>query len=334
MAFSPINQAGYDIKNTKSMQDFQRDDAEFALKQQLIQAQIAKSKEFDLDKMGEAVLVKAAIGIPLSPQEIAVGQAYDAKRQSMQFNPVTGMGYTNKKAFEALGGQDAPAGGQAPKAPAPAPSAFPIQPGEDPLQNELKNNPKLRQDALEKYNKAKPGISTLNTALDDYVGAYKSADKMDLVNSVAGRPSTVSTAWSNAALLAKGDELFNLGVLNGPDLEIMRKALADPTTILGASAGNKTVEEQAALVKKLLADKLTNLAMSAGINSSKPPALPPAIDPSQEGSIAPALDGIASRPVTKQDIKKGSFNQKKSGATDQEIMEYWKMKAQKNGVKP
>jgi hypothetical protein len=54
----------------------------------------------------------------------------------------------------------------------------------------------------------------------------------------------MNTAYNNVALLAKGEELYNLGVLNGPDLEIIRRTLADPSTIKGTLMSQKELTGQ------------------------------------------------------------------------------------------
>lgn len=100
----------------KTKADYDQTNQVFQLQKAQAQAAIDKANKFDLDDAGEQVLYKAAQGLPLTPQEQAIGQAYDAKRQTTQWNPVTGNMYTNKASFAGLGGNSAPAGNAAPMA--------------------------------------------------------------------------------------------------------------------------------------------------------------------------------------------------------------------------
>jgi len=67
---------------------------EDALKAQLAQAQIAtalnKSQYLDVRKLGEQSLYKAAMGLPLTPEETAAAKLADAKSGGVMFDPATG----------------------------------------------------------------------------------------------------------------------------------------------------------------------------------------------------------------------------------------------------
>lgn len=88
----------------RTVGDFQRAEEEFQLKKQALQQQLQKKQELDLDALGEQVLIKAASGGQLSPQEEAIGRAYDAKRMGIAFNPATGAQIATKTAFGNLTG--------------------------------------------------------------------------------------------------------------------------------------------------------------------------------------------------------------------------------------
>jgi hypothetical protein len=72
----------------------------------------------------------------------------------------------------------------------------------------------------------------------------------------AGIPTPLATAWTNAALLAKGEALFNLGVLNGPDLQIIQRALSDPSTVRGFFTSDAVAERQIAQIENLIRQRL------------------------------------------------------------------------------
>jgi hypothetical protein len=118
--------------------------------------------------------------------------------------------------------------------------------------------------ALDKTAKAKMDTiiteaSTLSNALDDYVAAVENAGAGERIQSVAGISTPSNTAYNNAALLAKGEQLYNLGVLNGPDLVILQKTLADPSTFKGQVAGPEAAKAAADSVRRLIQDRV-NLA--------------------------------------------------------------------------
>jgi hypothetical protein len=79
----------------------------------------------------------------------------------------------------------------------------------------------------------------------------------------------MNTAYNNVALLAKGEELYNLGVLNGPDLDIIRRTLADPSTFKGVTSSVKELNGQIDMVEKIL-----NKAMEAARKQYGPKPLP------------------------------------------------------------
>jgi hypothetical protein len=48
----------------------------------------------------------------------------------------------------------------------------------------------------------------------------------------------LNSAWTNAAIMSKAEALFHLGVLNGPDLEVIQGTLPNPSTAAGAVASD------------------------------------------------------------------------------------------------
>lgn len=85
------------FSNQKTFADYQRAQEEFDLRkaesarqQQLVDAQLNKTKEIDIDKLGEMAFIKASQGVELTPTETAALNYIDSKQQTMMFNPVTG----------------------------------------------------------------------------------------------------------------------------------------------------------------------------------------------------------------------------------------------------
>jgi hypothetical protein len=107
--------------------------------------------------------------------------------------------------------------------------------------------------------------SGILTALDDFKKAREGAGRGERLRSSAGLPTALNSAYNNAALLAKGEALYNLGVLNGPDLSIIRRTIADPGTISGGIFTDQaTVNAQVDQVKKLLNDRLATARQQYG----------------------------------------------------------------------
>ncbi len=318
MTFNALNVAGYDPKNTKSAKDFQREDSEFALKQQLVAAQIAKAQEFDLDKMGEQVLVKAASGVPLSPQEIAVGQAYDAKRQSIGYNPVTGLSQMNKRAFETLGGAGdsvAPVASNPPPLP-PAFSSAPQDEFDAKFQEQLQaaaGNPKLQQTIKDEYAKNKIKYN------EDQAKSAGFSDRMSQANPQIKENQAAGTSYGQAAL---------------SNVPFFGNAMVSPEY-------QKLDQAQRNFINAQLRRE-SGAAISPGeFDNAKKQYFPqpgdsPDVLAQKEQNRNTALQGMqraggaAYTPAAapeKDTVKKGVFALKKAGFSEQEIMQYYKTKA-------
>ena len=57
--------------------------------------------------------------------------------------------------------------------------------------------------------------------------------------------------------MAKGQELFDLGVLAGEDLALIRKAFPDPSTVLGQLTPDKEVRDAVDRVINIIQDKIS-----------------------------------------------------------------------------
>lgn len=123
--------------------------------------------------------------------------------------------------------------------------------------------PKLSPEA-EKLNVARREAVTIVSALADFQKEFQKAGTRDSVKSIAGATTPLNTSYNVAALLAKGEELFNLGVLNGPDLDIIRRTLPDPSTFRGAAAEKADAEAAVGKVIDLLQTRLAMREKLAG----------------------------------------------------------------------
>jgi hypothetical protein len=129
---------------------------------------------------------------------------------------------------------------------------------------------------LTKLRAFETGAATLKSALDDFAKTSRNASAGEWTATVAGQPTDLSAAWTNAALMAKGTALYELGVLSGPDMTVLRGALADPSTFRGAIASNATIDKQVARIKSLLDTRLDQARRSYGGGMSTSGAAPPA----------------------------------------------------------
>lgn len=195
------------------------------------------------------------------------------------------------------GGQPAgaaPSAGPAPAPGSPAPSLS-MQPMAPP--------------AADKTAKAKMDViiteaSTLSNALDDYVDAVAKAGPGERALSVAGVSTPSNTAYNNAALLAKGEQLYNLGVLNGPDLAILQKTLADPSTFKGQAAGPEAAKAAADSVRRLIQDRVNLMRKQQGLAPLDIQKQGKSVRGKSDASTSNTFTGMPSADLARVDISK------------------------------
>jgi hypothetical protein len=129
------------------------------------------------------------------------------------------------------GGAPMPSAGGPTGVPPPAAPAVtvPANPGSIPLTGV---RPTGQPSATEMANlrSARVEFDKINGAAEDFKNEWKNASPAERARTLSGAPTPLAAAYYNFALLAKGDVLYKLGVLNGPDLTIIQKSLADPST--------------------------------------------------------------------------------------------------------
>lgn len=169
--------------------------------------------------------------------------------------------------FAQPGAQPAPASG------APAPQAAPPSSGAVPPATQLPGmtvtpiaparalNPQEKQ----KLDQSVANAAQISLALDDFSNSFRNAGFGERARSALGFNTGLNTAFNGAALLAKGEELFNLGVLNGPDLDIIRRTLPDPSTMRGAGTSPEQAERAANAVRQMLQDRLSAFMRQKGM---------------------------------------------------------------------
>jgi hypothetical protein len=135
---------------------------------------------------------------------------------------------------------------------------------------------------------ARADAETIIGALEKFRSAAGEAGIGERGKSLIGMTTKANTAYNVAALLAKGEALFNLGVLNGPDLEVIRRTLPDPSTFKGASADKAAIDEAVGQVSDLLKARLAAKEKQIGMGQPKSadgPAGAPKVGDEQDGYL-------------------------------------------------
>lgn len=88
-------------------------------------------------------------------------------------------------------------------------------------------NPNYLKNA-EKLQEAKTSREKLNSTLDMYLSTLKKYSNVDRHNPFAN--SALQTAWQEATWPLRGESMMNTGVLNPGEIEMLNKALTNPTS--------------------------------------------------------------------------------------------------------
>lgn len=92
------------------------------------------------------------------------------------------------------------------------------------------------------------GVESLNGAIGEYLKELEGWGASDTLR--PDRRAAMGTKYNNMMLQAK--EAYNLGVLNGPDYDILQSVVKDPTTVSGAFVSNKALANQAKELSRMM----------------------------------------------------------------------------------
>jgi len=92
------------------------------------------------------------------------------------------------------------------------------------------------------------GVNNLSNAIAEYRAQLKDYGKLDSLRPDAR--ATMGTKYNNMMLQAK--EAYNLGVLNGPDLEILTSVITDPRSLKGAVTSKEALDKQASELDRIM----------------------------------------------------------------------------------
>lgn len=103
------------------------------------------------------------------------------------------------------------------------------------------------------------GIESLNGAIGEYVSQLDKWGKFSVLSPTAR--AEMGTKYNNMMLQAK--EAYNLGVLNGPDLEILTAVVTDPRSYTGVITSKEALKNQATELSRIMS-KVTAPAVRDG----------------------------------------------------------------------
>jgi len=133
-----------------------------------------------------------------------------------------------------------PAGGPAGVAAPAAPAAAPANSGAIPLTG-TKTTGQPSAAEMANLRSARVELEKITAAAEDFKKEWSKATPVERARTLSGAPTPLASSYYNFALLAKGDVLYKLGVLNGPDLTIIQKSLPDPSTWSSVMANDNDV---------------------------------------------------------------------------------------------
>jgi hypothetical protein len=114
----------------------------------------------------------------------------------------------------------------------------------------------------------KAEATAIKQALTDFKTAIKGAPIGQDFSAVTGGFTEggrkLNSAWTNAAIMTKAEALFNLGVLNGPDLGIIQGTLPNPSTASGFFTSEAAYEAAVDTVIKLIDQKVASFETQYG----------------------------------------------------------------------
>ena len=110
--------------------------------------------------------------------------------------------------------------------------------------------------APEAYTKKADALLNMTDALNQYQNELKGFTVTTALS--PDQRARIGNAYQNALLQAK--EIYNLGVLNGPDKAILEQIITNPLAITSAPISNEAMVKQVEAMRKIIDRQNTNLA--------------------------------------------------------------------------
>lgn len=238
------------IELARSAQAAQQGDPEAALKLQKLQLEVQGLQRGEWKRGEDGVLFNSASGETRQPERGAGQQGFRFNGTSVEAQALNGMmdsGQLTPQEAQDLatgkvvtnptdGSQIFFSGGQLVGRPAGGGPAQPLAQGGQPQQQGTGGNtltgPKATAEQLNRVSKSKESIGTLGGLLTRYEELVKDGG----ISVVPGKEKDNLNTVRQAIML-QAKELFNLGVLNGPDLSLMEKMIYDPVVDVTKEGG-------------------------------------------------------------------------------------------------
>lgn len=139
----------------------------------------------------------------------------------------------------------------------------------------------------------------LMQGLDDYEKLFKDTGTSSFARMLPGQKNdALSTAHRDLQMQMK--ELYNLGVLNGPDLELMNQILLDPTSVsgnlldaVGISDMDKRIPDNITRVRRMMINRTTPALQQLGIDPES--LMPKRDEPKPSGDGWQVVNGVRVR---------------------------------------
>lgn len=150
--------------------------------------------------------------------------------------------------------------------------------------------PRISDTEKKDLTSARTEALALVKSLQDYAKEYADAGTWERIKTGGGASTQLSNKYNIAAMLAKGEALFKLGVLAGPDMDIVRGVLTDPSTFASAFTTAAGAQNQ---VNSLVDNIAFKLNTYESLLNQKPTIFPGfgASNQSSLGVVSPASDG-------------------------------------------
>lgn len=126
----------------------------------------------------------------------------------------------------------------------------------------------------ESAQKQQVGVQNTKNAIQDYRAALEGFSQSDIINPNAR--AKMGTVYNNMLLQAK--EAFNLGVLNGPDYQILQEVITNPTSLKGGLTSKEALDAQASKLEEIMGR--VGQTITATQSGQQPPQ-PPKAGPTQ-----------------------------------------------------
>lgn len=133
------------------------------------------------------------------------------------------------------------------------------------------------------------GIDALGGAVDEYLKTLDGFGSTDLLR--PDRRAEMGTKYNNMMLQAK--EAYNLGVLNGPDFDILQQVVTNPLTTKGAITSNEALGKQASELKRIMGN--VRAAIAGQQAAQRPPVQPGSLGSGTFGLSASDIDAEIAR---------------------------------------